>query len=80
MMKDLSSDDSISLTQEQRNRIEEIALKYLDDIENWWNDDGGFGDMSILVPSGEYHINNNVNFVSTESYGHEGNIFDEITD
>ena len=47
----------------------------LDDIEDWWNNDGGFGDLLIKVPSGEYLINNNVRVLEIEDYTHEGNLF-----
>jgi hypothetical protein len=47
----------------------------LDDIEDWWNNEGGYGDLLIKVPSGEYLINNNVRVVEIEDYTHEGNLF-----
>jgi hypothetical protein len=46
----------------------------LTDIEDWWNNDGGFGYMSILVPSGKYYINNEVRFTNTETYTHNGDL------
>jgi len=47
----------------------------LDNIEDWWNNEGGYGDLLIKVPSGEYLINNNVRIVEIEDYTHEGNLF-----
>ena len=47
----------------------------LDNIEDWWNNEGGYGDLLIKVPSGEYLINNNVRVVEIEEYTHEGNLF-----
>ena len=47
----------------------------LDDIEDWWNNEGGYGDLLIKVPSGEYIVNNNVRVVEIEDYTHEGNLF-----
>ena len=32
----------------------------LDTIEDWWNNEGGSGTLSILVPSGEYNVENNI--------------------
>jgi len=46
----------------------------LDNIEDWWNNEGGYGKVSILVPSGKYKINNSVYITHTEDYTHEGNL------
>lgn len=67
-LRELSSDLS--------NNIENFAhAQILDDIEDWWNNEGGSGTMAILVPSGEYNIYNNIRFTSYEEYFHEGNLF-----
>ena len=35
--------------------IEDFAQeRILNDIEDWWNNEGGYGDLSICVPSGKY--------------------------
>ena len=47
----------------------------LDNIEDWWNNEGGYGDILIKVPSGEYVVNNNVRIMETEEFTHEGNLF-----
>jgi hypothetical protein len=47
----------------------------LDNIEDWWNNEGGYGDLLIKVPSGEYLINNNVRIMEIEEFTHEGNLF-----
>jgi hypothetical protein len=47
----------------------------LDNIEDWWNNEGGYGDILIKVPSGEYLINNNVRIMEIEAFTHEGNLF-----
>ena len=61
--------------------IEDFASeKILSDIEDWWNDDGGFGDMYIKIPSGEYQIHNNINYTRTESFGHSGNLINQTLD
>ena len=48
--------------------------KILDNLEDWWNNDGGFGEMSICIPSGQYKINNSIRIYNTEEYVHEGNL------
>jgi hypothetical protein len=47
----------------------------LDQIEDWWNNEGGYGDLLIKVPSGEYIVNNNVRIMNVEEYNHHGNLF-----
>ena len=48
--------------------------KLLDDIEDWWNNEGGFGSLCICVPSGKYIINNHVRITETEDYFHDGDL------
>jgi len=49
----------------------------LNDIEDWWNDDGGWGTIHIDVEVGTYSIQNNVRVVHEEEYTHEGNLFEK---
>ena len=61
--------------------IENFAYEViLDQIEDWWNNDGGFGDLLIKVPSGEYIVNNNVRIMEIEEFEHEGNLFRKTED
>ena len=48
--------------------------KLLNEIEDWWNDNGGYGYLYIKIPSGEYKIENNVTYI--ETYNHSGKILD----
>ena len=52
----------------------------LDNIEDWWNNEGGYGDLSIKVPSGEYIVYNNIRITEVEEYNHGGNLFRKIED
>ena len=54
--------------------------KILDSIEDWWNNDGGYGTLCILVPSGTYDIMNNVRITEVETYQHVGNLIDQTLD
>ena len=54
--------------------------KILDSIEDWWNNDGGYGTMCILVPSGKYDVMNNVRITEVETYQHIGNLIDQTLD
>jgi hypothetical protein len=61
--------------------IEDFAQdKILNDIEDWWNNDGGYGVLSILVPSGKYTIDNSVYITNTEHYTHAGNLINQTLD
>ena len=56
--------------------IENFAQEtILDQLEDWWNNEGGYGDLLIKVPSGEYIVNNNVRIMNVEEYNHHGNLF-----
>jgi len=58
--------------------IENFAQdKILDDIEDWWNNEGGFGELCICIPSGKYIINNSVRVTETEDFFHEGSLIDK---
>jgi len=58
--------------------IEDFAQeKILNDIEDWKTDEGGFGNLCILVPSGDYSINNYIRIIETVAYHHEGNLIDK---
>jgi hypothetical protein len=57
-------------------QIESFAEnRLLDDIEDWWNNEGGFGNLCICVPSGKYIINNHIRVTQTEDYFHDGDLF-----
>ena len=57
--------------------VRDKADKILSGIEDWWNNDGGYGNMVIQIPSGTYIINNEINITQTESYQHGGNFLNE---
>jgi hypothetical protein len=52
----------------------------LDTIEDWWNNEGGSGTLAILVPSGEYNVENNIRRVEYDEFFHEGNLFRKTED
>jgi len=75
-----SKNNLADLDQEAYSAIEKFAYKILDDIEDWWNNEGGFGDLCICVPSGKYMIDNHVRYYSTEDYQHEGSLIEKSED
>ena len=54
--------------------------KILNDVEDWWNNEGGYGTMCILVPSGKYDVMNNVRITEVNTYTHDGNLIDQTLD
>ena len=48
--------------------------KILNDLEDWWNNDGGYGVMIIKIPSAQYQINNTIYVTDTEEFEHEGDL------
>jgi hypothetical protein len=54
--------------------------KILDSIEDWWNNEGGYGTMCILVPSGKYDVMNNIRITEIETFEHVGNLIDQTLD
>ena len=51
--------------------------KILNELEDWWNDEGGFGHLSICVPSGKYMVNNSIRITETEDYTHQGSLLNK---
>ena len=67
------------ISADDHNTIEEFAQdKLLDEIEDWWNNEGGFGELCICIPSGKYIINNHVRITETEDYFHDGNLLQKV--
>lgn len=61
------------------DQLEEFATdNILDNIEDWWNNEGGYGNLCILIPSGEYKIYNNIRYTNIESYYHEGELLEKF--
>jgi hypothetical protein len=73
---DWENDSNLAqLDSEAYSLIENFAEEtILNDIEDWWNNDGGFGDLCICLPSGKYIINNHVRITETEDYFHDGDL------
>ena len=52
--------------------LEDYIYGILDTIEDWWNNDGGYGTILIRLKDLKYKIDNNVYYTQTEHYSHEG--------
>jgi hypothetical protein len=69
-VKHLTDLDS-GISSDIQHFVEEALLN---DIEDWWNNDGGYGAVSIIIPSGKYKIYNDIRITHIESYYHEGSL------
>ena len=56
------------------NGLEQIAYAHLNNIEDWRNNDGGYGNMFIKIPSMEFKNNVNIYYTKEEAYRHEGKL------
>lgn len=54
-----------------------VEEQLLNDIEDWWNNDGGYGTVCILVPSGKYKIVNDIRVTEIETFYHEGTLIEK---
>ena len=64
-----------NLDNELSDKIKDFANeKILNDLEDWWNNDGGYGTMLIKIPSGKYEINNMIYTTDTEEFEHNGDL------
>lgn len=71
-------DNSIDLSKD--SILEAYLYDYLlEDIEDWYNNEGGYGTVCILVPSGEYNIENNVRVTNSIQYDHSGNLLSKVS-
>jgi len=73
-----SKNDLSVLNNELSRKLEEFAhCTILDNIEDWWNNDGGYGTLCILIPSGKYVIKNNVRYSEFHNYIHTSDLLTE---
>ena len=64
-----------NLNDELANKIKYFANeKILNELEDWWNNDGGYGVMLIKIPSGQYEISNTIYVTDTEEFEHDGDL------
>lgn len=79
-VEDWADDSRLSnLGSDVYSQVEDFAQsKILDDIEDWWNNEGGWGDLCICVPSGKYIINNHIRITESEDYFHDGSLLDKV--
>ena len=53
------------------NKAEELFYPAIDTIEDWWNNDGGYGSAVIALNTMQITIDNNCYRTETDHYSHE---------
>jgi hypothetical protein len=70
--------DLNDLSNELASQVDSFVIdKLLNDIEDWWNNDGGEGTVCIIVPSGKYRIENRIYITTSEEFTHSGELIDK---
>lgn len=59
------------------NKLQDYAFILLDKIEDWWNNEGGHGILSMFISQNTYSIENHIYITETEDYHHEGDLISE---
>jgi hypothetical protein len=74
-----SNEDNLSTLNSDLNSLIEdfVNEKLINDIEDWWNNDGGEGTVCIIVPSGKYRIENRIYITTSEEFIHSGELIDK---
>jgi len=71
--------DIVPLTELEHQIIQDMSYEYiLNNIGDWYNNDGGFGNITIEVPSGKYNCSNNMRITQVETESVEGNFLENL--
>jgi hypothetical protein len=70
----------IDITDNQHDDIINLVYPMLDDIEDWYNNDGGYGTVTINLNDFTYSIENNVRYMEVDTFEHQGELKDFIKD
>jgi hypothetical protein len=72
--EDLNTRHTLGINMEVHELIKNYSYYLTQDIEDWYNNDGGYGIIVIDVESANYTIENNVRYTDVETYDHEGDV------
>lgn len=73
---DQSFKNDLAITDEMHNKLIDLCYPMLDDIEDWYNNEGGHGTVTIDLDTLHYDIANHIRYTHYETYTHEGSIHD----
>lgn len=63
-----------NITDSQNDDIQNLAYPMLDGIEDWYNNEGGYGSITIDLDEFIYDIENNIRITEIETYKHNGSL------
>jgi|688.fasta_scaffold05035_4 hypothetical protein len=68
------ANDNVLKLDDRREEIEDMVYPLLNTLEDWWNNEGGYGLMVLDLRTGEYHIENTIYIQHTEEFTHTGTL------
>ena len=76
---DTISNDFAGANEELNSDVDDYCYTLIQGgkIEDWYNNDGGYGTLSINTKTGEYEIEVNIEYRSYTTCNHEGNIIED---
>jgi len=63
--------------EEVHEKLRNYADNILSNIEDWWNNDGGYGVLNMFISENTYSIESHIYITETEDYHHEGNLIQD---
>ena len=66
------------ITNEEESILEDHVHELLTKISDWWNNDGGYGVLTLTVNDGSYIINNNLEQKTYDTENWEGNFCNKL--
>ena len=74
--EDSFSYSDLDISYDMDDKLQNLCYPMLDDIEDWYNNDGGYGTITIDLDKLHYDIANHVRYTNYEKYEHEGKLED----
>lgn len=74
-----SQEEEQEIESKYNDDIEKVVYPLLEDIEDWYNNEGGEGIVVLNLKEKTYTINNNIRYIHYEEYKHSGN-FTQLID
>ena len=65
------------LTDNEKTILEDHASEILTKVSDWWNNDGGYGTLTLSTKNGSYTVDNNIASTSYENETWAGNVYDK---
>jgi hypothetical protein len=64
----------LNISESQHDDIQNLAYPMLDGLEDWYNNEGGYGTITIDLDEFIYNIQNNIRITEVEMYSHNGSL------